>query len=152
MDLHSLGFMVFEEYPLSTLDAADRYITTQNSTTTGEELWGYCFDEDKDVIWLEGTGQMALAYRHARMNSRADEILYELSKAGMQYIEDGSFHGLAYSSNQGSTYGAVPLWDHADSKTTLSSTIWFLFNILDFNPLVLGQSKNMPDTDKFWIP
>ncbi len=152
MDLHSLGFMVFEEYPLSTLNAADRYITTQYSTTTGEELWGYCFDEDKDVIWLEGTGQMALAYRHARMYSRADEILYELSKAGMQYIEDGSFHGLAYSSNQGSTYGAVPLWDHADSKTTLSSTIWYLFNILDFNPLVLGQSKNIPDTDKFWIP
>ena len=151
MDLHSLGFMVLEDYPLSSLDDADRYITNQRSTTTGEELWGYCFDEDKDVIWLEGTGQMALAFRDAQMKSRADEIVFELSKAGMRYVEDGNFHGLAYSSNQGSSYGAVPLWEHADSKTTLSSTIWYLFNILEFNPLELGKTKSIPGADKFWI-
>ncbi len=151
MDLHSLGFMVLEDYPISSLNDADRYITNQRSTTTGEELWGYCFDEDKDVIWLEGTAQMALAFRHAQMKSRADEILFELSKAGMRYVEDGNFHGLAYSSNQGSSYGAVPLWEHADSKTTLSSTIWYLFNVLEFNPLELERSKSIPIAEKFWI-
>ena len=152
MDLHSLGFMVLEDYPISSLNDADRYITNQRSTTTGEELWGYCFDEDKDVIWLEGTAQMALAFRDAQMKSRADEIVFELSKAGMRYTEDGNFHGLAYSSNQGSSYGAVPLWEHADSKTTLSSTIWYLFNILEFNPLELGKTKSIPSAEKFWIP
>lgn len=152
MDLHSLGFMVLEDYPISSLNDADRYITNKRSTTTGEELWGYCFDEDKDVIWLEGTAQMALAFRDAQMKSRADEIVFELSKAGMRYTEDGNFHGLAYSSNQGSSYGAVPLWEHADSKTTLSSTIWYLFNILEFNPLELGKTKSIPSAEKFWIP
>lgn len=151
MDLHSLGYMVLEDYPLSALEQADRYINTQLSSASGEELWGYCFDEDRDVIWLEGTGQMGLAFKDAGMITKANEINIQLSKAGFNTNLENQFNGLPYTTNAGSGYGAVPLWDHADSKGALSSTVWYLFNILDFNPLARGKSKSIPVSDKFWL-
>ena len=151
MDCHSLGYLVFEDYPVSALEQADRYINTQVSLASGEELWGYCFDEDRDVIWLEGTGQMGLAFKEANMYNEANEIRIQLSKAGFHSHGENQFKGLPYATNSGSGYGAVPLWDHADSKGALSSTIWYLFNILEFNPLKAGKSKNIPISDKFWL-
>ena len=151
MDLHSLSYMVFEGYPVSALSDASRYINSQTSTFTGEDLWGYCFDEDKDVIWLEGTGQMALAFRHANMNAKADEVLVQLAKAGLNLVQEDQFTGLPYTTNNGSGYGAVELWEHADSKAAISSTVWYLFNMLEFNPLETGKVKNIPAEDRFWL-
>ena len=151
MDLHSLGFLVLEDYPVNALEQADRYINTQVSSASGEELWGYCFDEDRDVIWLEGTGQMGLAFREAKIYTRAYEISEQLSKAGFSSHPGNQFKGLPYTTNSGSSYGAVPLWEHADKKGTLSSTVWYLFNLLDFNPLATGKSKGIPGSDKFWL-
>ena len=32
------------------------------STETGEQIDGYCFDEDQDVLWFEGTGQVSVMH------------------------------------------------------------------------------------------
>ncbi|MCK5441935.1 MAG: hypothetical protein KAJ23_08600, partial [Maribacter sp.] len=81
LDLHSLRSLVFENYTTQNLLQATRFYTTQVSTVNGTEISGYCFDEDKDMVWLEGTAQMALAYKMASDEHNADAIISELEKS-----------------------------------------------------------------------
>ena len=152
LDLHSLGYMAFEDFPLNALDAADRHQTTKMATVSGEKIFGYCFDEDLDVIWLEGTAQVALAYRTAGQVQTAQTLHAELKKAAIRYQGSDRFSGIPYTTNKGTSYGAEPLWEHADLKPALSSTSWYLFNELKMDPLALGRNKEVPDSEKFWQP
>ena len=52
LDLHSLGYLIFENFPKEVLIKAERYKNTQVANFNGKEISCYCFDEDKDVIWL----------------------------------------------------------------------------------------------------
>ncbi len=151
LDLHSLGFLIFEDFPASALHESERYLNTQTATLSGVELQGYGFDEDRDVVWLEGTAQMALAFRQAGMLYKTEALMGHIEKAFIHStIADGA-KGLPYTANYG-THGATPLWDHADSTPALSSSIWYIFAQHNFNPLVAGEAKNLPDHDKFWLP
>ena len=150
MDLHSLGYGIFENFPKQALKDADRYVTTQANTVTGEHLTGYGFDEDKDVIWFEGTAQMALAYQSAGLYTESDAILKNLDKAVIQSATDTQASGIPYASNLGSSYGKGSLWEHADTTPAISSTAWYLFAKMQFNPLAMGKAKNIPLADQFW--
>ncbi|MGI9547908.1 MAG: hypothetical protein ACR2MM_11750 [Flavobacteriaceae bacterium] len=152
LDLHSLGYLVLDKYPNAVLEQAVRYQNIQLSTSTSKQLVGYCFDEDLDVIWLEGTAQIALAYKNAHQYSRSANIIEEIEKTFINSEISPHVKGLPYTANQGTCFGAEYLWDHADTKPALSSSIWYLFNKFDFNPLVLEQDKSVPQTDRFWIP
>ena len=151
MDLHSLGYMVFNDFPLDALSKADRYMTSKISTVTGQQITGYCFDEDKDVIWLEGTAQMALAFLQSGNTIRYNEIITELELAAVASGDKISSLGLPYTANTGSCYGAVPLWEHADLTPALSSSVWYLFNLIDYNPLKVGRKSSVPESLKFWL-
>ncbi|NND78533.1 MAG: hypothetical protein HKN53_01395, partial [Maribacter sp.] len=48
-------------------------------------------------------------------------------------------------------YGSDQLWHHADLTPTLSSTAWYIFAKTGVNPLALGQDKEIPSLDSFWI-
>ncbi len=150
LDLHSLGFNIFEDFPTQTLDNASRYITTQTSTMNGEIIMGYAFDEDKDVVWLEGTAQMAVAYNSASLKTQSDSLLKEIEKSILESTTYTNAHGLPYVTNHGSSYGVQMLWDDADLTPAISSSIWYIFAKLSFNPLALGMNKNTPEEDKFW--
>ncbi len=150
MDLHSLGYGIFENFPKQALKDADRYLNTQASTMTGEPLTGYGFDEDKDVIWFEGTAQMALAFQSAGFHAKSALILQNLDKAIMQNAA-ASIAGIPYASNLGSSYGTSKLWAHADSTPAISSTVWYLFAKTGFHPLSLGKQKQIPLKDQFWL-
>lgn len=152
LDLHSLSYLIFENFPDRSLEQASRYQNNQISTVTVTELEGYCFDEDADVIWLEGTAQMALAYGRANQYLKSDKIIEELEKAFILSELHPDTKGLPYTANQGTTFGAAFLWEHADLKPALSSSIWYLFNKMDFDPLALEGSKSIPENDRFWIP
>ncbi len=151
LDLHSLGYMIFEDFPLSVLERAERHRTTKMATISGQEITGYCFDEDRDVIWLEGTAQVALAYRVAGEASTASNLHAEMKKAAIRYQGADRYFGLPYTTNKGTNYGAMPLWDHTDMKPALSSTIWYLFNEMKMDPLALGRRKSIPENHKFWL-
>lgn len=150
LDLHSLGFMIFKNFPETTLNKADMYLNTQVLTTNNKPITGYSFDEDKDVIWLEGTAQMAVAFQMGGYESDADTLLTELEKTFIDSTTLSESKGIPYSSNQGTNFGNNPLWEHADSTPALSSTIWYLFAKSNFNPLELGRNKNIPEEGKFW--
>jgi len=151
LDLHSLSYGILKDFPVTTLEKANRYKNTQIATVTGKELTGYCFDDDKDVIWLEGTAQMTVAYNHAGNFAKANDLLLELEKTFIaSSLAEGSA-GLPYTSNHGTTFGSNMLWDHADITPALSSTAWFFFAKQSFNPFELGKDKNIPEADKFWL-
>ena len=150
LDVFPLAYLIFDDIPVETLSKANRFFTHQTATLTEAEVGGYCFDEDKDVIWLEGTAQMGLALHKAGEYNQQDRLLETLEKMASTGENNISPQGLPYVSNPGSCYGAEILWDHADKKATLSSSCWYLFNKLGFNPFGQGQPKHIPESDKFW--
>ena len=151
MDLHPLGNGVFQDMPDDVLFQANRYLNSQNVTVTGEEITGYCFDDDKDVIWLEGTAQMAVAFASIGRFDKSETLIETLEKTLLNSTTVENAQGIPYASNHGTSYGNSMLWDHADIAPALSSTIWYSFAKLGFNPLHLGRKYDIPDGDMFWI-
>lgn len=152
LDLHSLGVLIFGDLPPTVLEQADRFRNTQMATLSGLELYGYGFDEDGDVIWLEGTAQMTLALHLNGWPGKKAALLEQMEKSLIYSGLAEGARGLPYTANHGSSFGAELLWDHADLTPALSSSIWYLFAHSGFNPMFLGASKKNGASQKFWLP
>jgi hypothetical protein len=150
MDLHPWAYSLFEDYPEATLTEAERYLTTVIATATNEPITGYCFDDDKDVVWLEGTGEMVVAFNVAGNTLEAERYLTELEKLFIPSVNLSDAAGLPYASNLATGYGNGDLWQGVDTQAAISSTAWYLFGKLKFNPFEAGRTKNTPISDRFW--
>jgi hypothetical protein len=150
LDLHYLSYVMFNNYPISALTSAQRFLNTQTAANDSL-ITGYCFDEDKDAVWLEGTGQMALSFGIAGMHNEKAFYLNEMENVLIQSTTHQNAAGFPYASNLGTTYGSDILWNGADNKIAISGGAWYLFAKLDFNPFEIGRDKNIPVLDKFWI-
>tara|TARA_R110002050_G_C8943447_1_gene512763 strand:+ start:2142 stop:3512 length:1371 start_codon:yes stop_codon:yes gene_type:complete len=150
LDLHSWSYLIFEDYPLSSLSSAQRFLTTKTATI-GARVTGYCFDEDKDLVWPEGTGQMALAFGLADMQFEKGLYLSEMEKLLIPSQNDSNAIGFPYTSNLGTPYGPDPLWAGADTKIASSGAAWYLFAKFNFNPFAVGREKSIPVSDMFWL-
>lgn len=151
LDNQTWSYCMFPDYPVSALTSADRFLTTQTATINGVSITGYDIDEDQDVVFLEGTGQMVLAFKLAGMQSESDLYLAEMEKiltASSLHTRSGGF---PYVSNPGTGYGDVALWAEADTDIALSGGAWYFFGINGFNPFGVERNKNIPTADKFWI-
>ncbi|SDE45911.1 hypothetical protein [Cellulophaga baltica] len=151
LDLHTLGYGILEDYNTNVLENAARYRTTQTATISLNTITGYCFDEDKDVIWLEGTAQMAVAFSTAKKTTESQMLLAEIEKSFISSNLNGNAKGIPYTTNHGTSYGAGVLWDNADLTPALSATIWYVFAKLDFSPFTIQKSKNVPQEERFWL-
>ncbi|QXP56187.1 hypothetical protein H0I25_19405 [Cellulophaga sp. HaHa_2_95] len=151
LDLHTLGYGILEDYNTNVLENAARYTTTQTATISLNTITGYCFDEDKDVIWLEGTAQMAVAFSTAKKTTESQMLLAEIEKSFISSNLNGNAKGIPYTTNHGTSYGAGILWDNADLTPALSATIWYIFAKQDFNPFTIQKSKNVPQEERFWL-
>ncbi|QXP51483.1 hypothetical protein [Cellulophaga sp. HaHa_2_1] len=151
LDLHTLGYGILEDYNTNVLENAARYTTTQMATISLNTITGYCFDEDKDVIWLEGTAQMAVAFSTAKKTTESQMLLAEIEKSFISSNLNGNAKGIPYTTNHGTSYGAGILWDNADLTPALSATIWYIFAKQDFNPFTIQKSKNVPQEERFWL-
>ena len=150
LDLHPWGYCIFEDFPESVLFEAERYITTKTATVLGAPITGYCFDIDKDVVWLEGTGEMVVALQKAGLNAEAEIYTKELDKMIIESSLFSNSSGIPYTTNNGTHYGDSPLWNGVDTNQAISSSAWYLFSMNNFNPFETGRIKNIPDNDKFW--
>lgn len=150
MDVFSLSKLVFNDLSDDVLFQANKFINEQTATLSGELVSGYCFDQDNDVIWLEGTAQMAVAFNSIRRFDLSEKIFENIEKTMIQSSLTENAKGIPYSANFGTTYGEGDLWDHADITPALSSTIWYYFAKTDFNPFEIDQKDMIPDEDKFW--
>jgi hypothetical protein len=151
LDLYSLVYLIMEDFPLEILTKADRFLNSQTSTTQGDKISGYCFDDDRDVVWLEGTAQMAMAFKAADQAGNSVEIMSNLEKNFIPSPTNENAVGLPYTSNFGTNFGAMDLWDHADITPTISSSTWYLFVKAGFNPFEIERDKGIPEDAKFWL-
>lgn len=151
LDVLTWGYCSFEDFPSEATSMANRFKTTQISTITKKAINGYCFDEDRDVVWLEGTGQMVVAFIKAKREKEAQSYLIEMRKNLIKSSSSPGSYALPYSANFGTSYGSDPLWTGVDTTPAVSSTVWYLFGMLRFDPLELGYAKNIPSEDKFWV-
>lgn len=151
LDLHSWSYCIFEDFPKEILTDAKRFETTRKSTVTMKLIRGYCFDEDRDVVWLEGTGQMIVAFQKANKEVQAQLYLLEMKKNLIPSSLFPETYALPYTTNFGTSYADDQLWLGADTNLAVSSTVWYLFAMQHFDPLQLGYQKNIPAEDKFWL-
>lgn len=145
LDLHTLSVLIWGDPAAPMLEAADRYFNVQLQSLTWETIQGYCFDSDRDVVWLEGSAQMALALQVAGQEASYRHLLRSLEQAAIPSPQHPGLKALPYAANQGSNFGRELLWPHADQKPAISATVWYLFARNQFNPFDLGEAyKPMP--------
>jgi len=151
LDNFSWGYSVLPAYSSSYLDAATGFFyTTKISTANGLEVSGYCFDADKDAVWPEGTGQMAVAYQLAGNKQKAEFLIKEMDKMVVRSIYNSNFSGIPYVSNRATGFGPDLLWQGSDMEPALSSAAWYILATHQFNPFEAGRNKTIPSADKFW--
>jgi len=102
---------------------------------------------DKDAVWFEGTGQMALACYHVGREEEGDFYTHELEKC----LTESTYHpgtmGLPYASNPGTPpYGG---WQMQDEPLCVSSTAWYIYAKLKFNPFTItGTTEGLEESNK----
>ena len=151
LDNHAWGYCMLEDFPYSALEKTDRYTCTKTATVNGKLVTGYSPDIDRDIVWPEGTGQMAVAFQNAGRPDLANEILTEMEKLLIMSPKYPGAKGIPYASNPGTGYGTDPLWEGADLNICVSSGAWYLFAALSYNPYAWGYRKGIPASEKFWL-
>lgn len=150
LDLHPWAYGIFEDFPEATLDEADKYYNESFSIASKLWLKGYCFDEDRDNVWFEGSGQMAVAFYAAGRTEDWHQQLQELQKG---FIAGGKNKtlGLPYASNGNSTrFGNDALAEVEYSQPFVASNAWYLFALKGFDPFAVQYQKGIPIEKKFW--
>ncbi|MFA5148023.1 MAG: hypothetical protein WC491_02720 [Candidatus Omnitrophota bacterium] len=150
LDLHSWGYCAFPGMPIKTLDQAAMFITTKAASINGLDVTGFCFDLDHDSVWLEGTGEMIVAYRSAGEDYTADFYIREMEKVISPSAKDPALAGLPYATNPGTHYGEGKLWDGVDKNLSLASSAWYLMAKMRYDPMRIGRKKGIPKKDMFW--
>lgn len=149
LDLHPWAYCIFEDFPEATLQDALRYEHERICVASKKWVNGYCFDEDRDNIWFEGTGQMAVAFDKANDFESRDFYLKELEDALI--VGPDSSLGIPYASNSNSTrFGGGALSDGEASMPFVASGAWYLFALNGFDPFAVTHQKGMTESDKFW--
>lgn len=150
LDVLSLSKLIFNDLSDDVLFQANKFLNDQTATLSGEMVSGYCFDQDKDVIWLEGSAQMAVAFNSIERFDISENIMENIEKTVIQSSMTDNAKGIPYTANFGTSYGSNELWDHTDITPALSSTIWYYFAKTNFNPFDTGKKDMLPTADKFW--
>ena len=122
----ALGAAGAHDYQLALNYALAHHRNTQvwRSGRTRTRVDGFDFDSDQNDIWLEGTAQMAEAFRVAGRNTDSDYFLQQIVKiqqsdGGIPYSVKGTFNGDFTMS----------------TKTAVASTGWFILAVEGVNPL-----------------
>lgn len=98
--------------------------------TTHHGFTGYDFNDDRDGVWFEGTGQMAVAYARAQNADRVGELRQELQRA-QQTAPFGEEGGIAAACHDGVSTGfSFQLY----RRLHLGAAAWNVFAQLGFNP------------------
>ena len=108
----------------------------QACDATGSLLTGFSDFVGEERIWLEGTGQMVVAYRLAGEDSSALVYLGELSKATFGSTLFPGTKGLACHTNN-------PAWATGSTTIFVPSGAWYLFGARGFNPMAYDYAQTV---------
>ncbi len=128
----------------------------QNHLATVDGLTGFDFNEDKDGVWLEGTGQMAVALAAAGKLSEAETVRVALRNA-QTTPPFGNGQGIVAASHDGVSTGFEQF--KYFRSLHIGATAWLAFAQSGFNPyyqfVVTWQNPRQPrdvDADGQIIP
>ncbi|MBN1384576.1 MAG: discoidin domain-containing protein [Elusimicrobia bacterium] len=150
LDVHSWGYCAFKDMPYSMLQQATLYFTTKEASANGKTIKGFCFDTDHDTIWLEGVGEMVVAYNTAGDFRKAEYFIRELEKMVVPDKMNPEVEGVPYCTNQGTHYAGGDLWEGVDTNPSISGSTWYLMGKLRYDPMAIGRKKDIPEKDMFW--
>jgi len=129
MDTSAWGVQSLGVEYAPTLDYAEKaFLRTCVSKATGNAVTAYSDFRDKNRIWLEGSGEMAVAWHVAGRGDKADRTLLELEKAVIPSTRFAGAAGIPCHTND-------PAWESGDSKIFVPSQAWYLFGVWKFNPM-----------------
>jgi hypothetical protein len=129
LDGCSLGIAALGPDYAGALEYAETaFLCQQRSDATGNIVTGFCDFTTRDRIWLEGTGQMVVAYNAAGRKDSAQQYLRELDKAMMPSSRFAGTIGLPCHTNN-------PAWSTGSNTIFVPSQAWYLFGVWKFNPM-----------------
>ena len=147
LDTISWAFLALHDMPVDSLLVADQLFWMEDNG-----VYGYCFDEDLDTIWPEGSLEMAVAYITAGPDyfDEAQNIIDNMEL--LFIITEPNVKGLPYASSFGTGYGDGDMWEGVDTSPYLSSSAWYLLAKLGINPFEPGQTikASTAPTDLFY--
>ncbi len=116
-----------------------------NHLNTADGFTGFDFNDDKDGVWFEGTGQMVVAYALAGETTNADTYRAQLRNA--QAAAFGDDEGLVAASHDSLstgffTAGGSPFKYHR--RLHAGATAWNVLAQLGVNPYYLGLPPAAP--------
>lgn len=139
-DFISWGYMALGDQYVDFLNFAEKYYTTTTSSL-GPQVTGIRFDlVEDDGVWLEATGQMALAYKVAGMDKKASFLISEIEKMYVESRDRLNQGGIVYSTNRGTSFGPQKLWLGADRKPALGTSCWYLLAKWGIDPMAIGRA------------
>lgn len=141
LDIQAWAVMVLGGHP-----AALRW-AENNARVVADGFRGFDFNTDRDGVWFEGTGQMAVAYQLNRQNDQSDAYTGELGKA-QQSALNANGKGIVAASRDGLTTGFD--WRYF-RRLHVAATAWYLFAERNHNPY-WGTSTLSPVSLKNWSP
>ena len=103
-----------------------------NHSTVADGTLGFDFNDDRDGVWFEGTGQMAVAYAVMGRANTADSVRAELRRAQANPAF-GRSGGIAAASHDALTTGFDFRYFR---RLHIAATAWNIFAQLGFNPFV----------------
>lgn len=105
---------------------------------------GFDFNEDRDGVWFEGTGHMAVAYTVARQTAKAAEFVAQLRLA-QTFAPNANGEGLVAASHDGVTTGFLQLNGKDPlllfARLHIAATGWHIFAELGVNPYYLFPAE-----------
>ncbi|HJQ25997.1 MAG TPA: VCBS repeat-containing protein [Blastocatellia bacterium] len=115
-----------------------------NHRTMSDGFSGFDFNNDKDGVWFEGTGHMAVAYAWDNQLLAAASLRQELNRARTTAPFGDGFGIAAASHDAISTGFDFKLF----RRLHVGATAWHIFAQLQFNPYYQRRSASMFDFDK----
>ena len=112
----------------STFNYTEQHFSRTDVSPNGQTIDGFADFIGESRIWLEGTGQMAIAYQVAGQPSDAAYYVAELEQAMVASQNWPSLVGLPTVTSDGD-------WVGADTRIFTASQVWYLFAKWGFNPL-----------------
>jgi hypothetical protein len=139
LDAQSWSLLAFG--PNDRTRRAIHYATVHHAASWNG-LDGFDFDDDQDMPWFEGTGQMAVAY--TRLLRMSDYYHYQSELREVQTsAPNGNARGIVAAPADGLTTGLG--WDYYN-RLHIGATAWFIFAELEYNPYwqTMTYHANLP--------
>lgn len=111
---------------LKTADA--RFRMTDTSEANHQPIDAFADFVEKKHVWLEGTGEMAVAYNVAGRTDDAKRLIGELEKAMIPSVAHPGTVGIPCSTTD-------PAWKGATTLPFTPSQAWYLCATWNFNPM-----------------